>query len=141
MKRMHIVATIVGIVVYLLIQCLQPMLNAAIMRLTLDENLIVQLWAVPLVTLSKTILVLLPGLVAGLLVLRHGIVAGFVVGTIGDLLATLMGLTSGQSSTDLYFSWFVAIPQAISAGMFCAVAGAAGQLVRSNKSLERTRGR
>jgi hypothetical protein len=46
-----------------------------------------------------------------------------------------------QSPPIFSHQWSIAVSLDVSAGIFCAVGAAAGQLVRSNKSLERTRDR
>ena len=138
MKRTHLLATVVGLVCYLVIQSIQPSLRNAVMGFSLEELF----WKMPTHIVGSTILILLPGFVAGCFVNNFGIGVGFVVGTLGALLTPLvLGTEAGQSPSIVSYQWFIALALALGAGLICAAAGAAGQIVRSNISLERARGR
>ena len=52
------------------------------MGFSLDQYYNTQLWTVPLDILTRAILILLPGFVAGLLASNRGVVAGLVAGTL-----------------------------------------------------------
>ena len=137
MRRMHLVATVVGLACYLAVQSIQPTLKNAVMGFTLEDLL----WQMPLHIVGTTVLILLPGFVAGCFVRNFGIGVGFIVGTVGALLAPLvLGARAGQSPSVISHQWFIALSLALGAGLICAAAGAAGQVVRSNISLKRTRG-
>ena len=111
------------------------------MGLSLDQYYNMRLWTVPLDILTRAILILLPGFIAGLLASTRGIAVGFVAGTLGALLTPLiLGGKAGQSPSILSYQWYIALSLALGAGLFSAAAGAAGQLVRPDKSQERTRG-
>jgi hypothetical protein len=141
MRFAHAFAIAVGLVVFLAVKYLQPDLQAALLRASLDEFYNISVWPTAVTILVRPVLIVLPGFAAGLLVSTRGMLVGLTVGVVGGLLSQLL-LSPEIAQTPPLFSyqWMTALALDISAGIFCAVGGAAGQLVRSYISLEHTRG-
>jgi hypothetical protein len=142
MQAVHAIAVGVGIVVFLTVQYFHPEVQAFFLRSSLGADYQVYLWPLPAAILTRTFLYLAPGFVAGLCVRRFGMVVGFATGFLGALLSQLLFSPEIANSPPLFsYQWAAAIAFDLSAGIIGAAAGAAGQIVRSNTSLERTRER
>jgi hypothetical protein len=133
-------------VLYLVIQAYRPGIEQSMEHLAVDPSGRQSMLLVSLGGLARSILTLLPGFVAGFISTNRGIIVGFAVGVSGAILAPLViGPLSGVSVVDqlsgFFGYWDFNLIMALTSGLFAATAGAAGQLVRSNKSLERTRER
>jgi uncharacterized membrane protein YeaQ/YmgE (transglycosylase-associated protein family) len=144
MRRTYALAFASGLLLSLVIHAIRPELEQGIEGLAAGSQDNPPLWVVSLGILSRTILTLLPGFVAGLIASSKGILLGFAVGFLGAAIAPIVLGPLGEATLADQFSglvkyWGFTLVWALSTGLFCAAAGAAGQLVRSNKSFERTR--
>jgi len=142
MKLAHASAVFVGLLVYVIVKFIQPDLQAALMRASTFAPYSSGLLEASATILLQTLLVLVPGLVTGIIAPSRGMLLGFSVGVVGGLLSQLI-FSAGiaRSPPLLSYQWSIALSLDMSAGILCAAGAAAGQLVRSNKSLERTRER
>jgi hypothetical protein len=98
-------------------------------------------WLTVLSAPIQAIAVLLPGFAAGLLAGERGILAGFLATLLGNIVYSVVfgtmwnsGLESGEFGV-LYTALWLCF-MAISWALYGAAAGAAAQLLRSNKRLQ-----
>jgi hypothetical protein len=103
-------------------------------------------WVGTFYTCAFVVSMMVPGFIAGLVAGRRGILIGASAAAILAIIAVLPDVLFVLKSTEwsmgdavrTFFSAFTRYPASIIAS---AVAGGCAELLRSNKSLERTRGR
>jgi hypothetical protein len=142
MKAAHASAVAVGLLAYLTVKYIQPDLQTALIRVSTFAPYSSGLLEASATIFLRTVLVLVPGFATGLMAPSRGVLLGFAVGAFGGLLSQLVFIPSiAQSPPVFSYQWSIAVSLDISAGILSAAGAAVGQLVRSNKSLERTRER
>ena len=109
-----------------------------------DSGAIPEPWSMPrwrweLGPLFTGLTMVLPGTLVGLVVGRNGILLGAVVGFMGHVLAAPPLELANQLPSNVAAQLLSAALAPLGHTVISAAAGGAGQLLRSNKSLERTR--
>jgi hypothetical protein len=144
MRHRHLFAIAIGVLA--VVACQQGVLRIGrlIETCCIAENRSA-VWAGIAMNLLFTIGILLPGFIAGLVARSRGILVGFLAGLVGGILYSAAfgfvspvdwgaALTSGPMLLSL-------VGTGVTLSVSCAAAGGAAEALRSNTSLERTRGR
>jgi len=98
-------------------------------------------WRWELGSLFTGLFTVVPGLAVGFVAGRHGLLLGAVVGYLGHMLGTPWSAILDPQQSNVPAALLSALLAPLGHAIISAAGGGAGQLLRSNTSLERTRER
>ena len=145
MTRRHLVALLAGIVAVALVQSGVSALALLIQQCCIADNRSA-VWVGHAMTTLYTTGMIIPGFVAGFIAKTRGILVGLVAGLLGGIAYSIArsSIPEGTGFLDIVSSGSV-LMSFVGLGLTlcipCAAGGGTAELLRSNTSLERTRGR
>jgi hypothetical protein len=98
-------------------------------------------WKYQLLPLFNGLSAVLPGALVGFVAGRHGLLLGALVGFLGHIGGVVAWSGPAQEASLTLYALSYSAVSALGHTVLSAAGGAAGQVLRSNKSLERTRDR
>jgi len=140
LRKIHVIALVTGIAATIASLALQSSLTTASVAMMMRGG--VYAFGAPAITkVAIQAVLFVPGSLVGWIARSHGMILGLVAGALGSLTYSIFfGITLEMPNHPyLPNPWSWAIGEALTQGLIGAVAGGAAQLLRSNKSLERTR--
>jgi MFS family permease len=141
MSRRHFVAILVGIATAVLSQW-GVSAGSRLIEVCCFSNARGSVWIEPALMALYNLGLLIPGLVAGWVAKTRGILVGFLAGVLGGIAnSAATGIITWAHILSSRSQWLWLLGIGIALGIPCAIAGAAGQLLRSNYRIERTRER
>jgi hypothetical protein len=141
-RKHHGIAVLIGVLLTIIALWLQPLL----MRASLDMMMKGGAFAFATAAITKVVIQVVlfaPGILVGWLAGTRGAILGLATGAFGSVIYSVAFATTLQTPAHPYLPnpWSWVAGEVLTQAIVTAVAGSAGQLLRSNKSLERTRER
>jgi hypothetical protein len=138
----HGIALLIGVPLTIIALWLQPLLASASVEMMMRGGAIAFATAATTKVAIQAVL-LAPGFLVGWVAGTRGTILGLAAGAFGSLIYSVAFATTLQTPANPYLPnpWSWVVGEVLTQAILAAVAGAAGQLLRSNKSLERTRER
>lgn len=141
LRKIHVIALLTGIAVTIASLALQSSLTTASVSLMMRGG-VIAFAAAAITKVAIQAILFVPGTLVGWIARTYGTILGLVAGALGSLTYSLFFDAALRMPSHPYLPnpWSWAIGEALTQGLIGAVAGCAAQLLRTNKSLERTRG-
>jgi len=142
LRKIHVIALLAGIAVTIVSLALQSSLMTASVAMMMKGG-VIAFGAASITKVAIQAVLFVPGSLVGWIARSHGIVLGLLAGALGSLTYSMFFGTTLETPNHPYLPnpWSWVIGEALTQGLIGAVAGGAAQMLRSNKSLERTRER
>jgi hypothetical protein len=139
-RKHHGIALLIGVPLTIIALWLQPLL----MRASLDMMMKGGALAFAAAAITKVaiqVVLLAPGFLIGFVAGTRGAILGLAAGAFGSVIYAVAFATTLQTPAHPYLPnpWSWVVGEVLTQAILTAVAGSAGQFLRSNKSLERTR--
>ena len=140
-RKHHGIALLIGVPLTIIALRLEPLLTSASVAMMMKGGAIAFATAATTKVAIQAIL-LAPGIFVGWVAGTRGTILGLAAGAFGSVIYSVAFATTLQTPAHPYLPnpWSWVVGEVLTQAILTAVAGGAGQLLRSNKSLERTRG-